>query len=618
MIGGLVFWGEGSGRAAPSALRAMVGRLGNRRATLSVEQGSMGLFASTPNDRLESSRDIWVAADLDLTNTAELETIAGREGRESGLLTALYRLDGVDFVKRLAGGFAVAVWDAEAESLLLAVDRFGIKRLYRAADGHRTAFASRAIVLLGAPGVSGAVNPNVVFEYLNFGYVPAPDSVYTDVQRLEPGQMLVAGKGQPRLTRYWDLSYPERTVSEKTAAASIYTLTQQAVEEAIRGIAPKELGAFLSGGTDSTTLLGLMHRVTGERVNAFSIGFNEPRYDELGYAEIAARQFDATHYTHIVTADETLDLLPRLVEGYDEPFANNSAIGTFACARLARDCGVKRMVAGDGGDEIFGGNERYRTDRIFARYQRVPAVLRHRVLEPVLSHMQNAPWPLGRAHRYVRRANIPNPRRFYSYELFFSRDGYELLHPGFREAISSDAPNRVIETHFFRPDVAEELHRLLYLDMKLTIGDNDLLKVTRTAEFADIAVAFPMLNVPLVDFVNSLPADYKVRGLDKRYLFKQAFRTLLPSAIVAKRKHGFGVPTSVWMRTHARFRGFVEDVLLSTRALQRGYFNTGAIERMLELHRRDTTSYYGDLLWGVLMLELWHRRHADQAREAVA
>jgi len=618
MIGGLVLWGERRQRAAPSALRAMINRLDTGRAILSVEQGSVGLFGSTPGDRLESSHDVWIAADLDLTNMAELEASAGPEGRDSGLLTSLYRAHGIDFVKRLAGGFAIAVWDAASESLLLAVDRFGIKRLYHVANGHRVAFASRPSVLLGAPGVAGSINSTAVFEYLNFGFVPAPDSIYTEIQRLEPGQYLLLRPGDTRLTRYWDLSYAERSMDEAAAAAETYRCTEQAVASAVRGIPPKELGAFLSGGTDSTTMVGLIHRLTGERVNAFSIGFKDPRYDELTYAETAARHFDATHYTHIVTADEALDLLPRLVEVYDEPFANNSAIGTFACARLAHECGVKRMVAGDGGDEIFGGNERYRVDQLFARYHRVPAVVRHGMLEPVLLRLPDAPGPLGRAQRYIRRANMPNPRRFYSYELFFARDGYDLLHPGFRETISSDAPNRVIETHFFRPAEAAELHRLLYLDMKLTIGDNDLLKVTRTAELAQIAVAFPMLDLALVEFLNGLPPHYKVRGLEKRHLFKRAFRQLLPAATLRKRKHGFGVPTSVWMKTHPRFRELVREVLLSSRARTRGYFSPHAIEQMLDRHDADDTPYYGDLLWSVFMLELWHRRHTEPLREATA
>jgi asparagine synthase (glutamine-hydrolysing) len=616
MIGGIVFWSPTDQVVTESAVRAMAHRAAGGRAQVCAEHGSVGLFNSNGRQRLESAGHVWAVADMDLTNLAELQALAGRQNLETGLLATLYRMEGPRFLRRLRGAFALALWDSQDQTLLLAIDRFGMKRLHYVSDGHRAAFASKPTALLAAPRVEGRLDLTAIYNYLNFGYVPAPDSIFAEVARLEPGHYLLLSPGRAVREQYWDASYGERAISEAEAAATVYRLTEEAVADALQDVTPKQAGAFLSGGTDSSTVLGLMTRVSGERVNAFSIGFDEDRYNELSYATLAARHFDATHYTSIVKPEDALAVLPALIEGYDEPFANNSSLGTLVCARLAREMGVTQLLAGDGGDEIFGGNERYRTDRIFARYQSIPGVVRRRVLEPVLLQLPEAPGAFGRAQRYIRRANIPNPRRFYSYEFFFAREGCELLSPDFRAAVAVDAPNTVIEGHYGRARATAELNRLLYLDLKLTIGDNDLLKVTRTAELADVGVRFPLLHPALVEFTNSLPASYKVRGLEKRYLFKRAFRTLLPEATLTKRKHGFGVPTSVWLKDHAGFRELARDTLLSSRTRQRGYFRHGAVETLFARHGGDSTPYYGDILWAVLMLELWHRRHFDPAKVA--
>jgi asparagine synthase (glutamine-hydrolysing) len=399
---------------------------------------------------------------------------------------------------------------------------------------------------------------------------------------------------------------------KRDGAQTLNRLAEEAVTRSLHGTDLKAVGAFLSGGTDSSTVLGLMTRLTGERASAFSIGFREERYDELDYARLSARHFGATHHIMIVTPEDALATLPRLVDAYDEPFGNDSAIGTFFCARLARERGVDWLLAGDGGDEIFGGNERYRTDRIFARYHRIPAILRRALIEPVLFTLPDGDASLvGRAQRYVRRANLPNPRRFYSYEFFVAQEARRLLSPDFLAVIDIEAPQAILQGYYDRVQAMAELNRLLYLDLKLTIGDNDLLKVTRTAELAGVNVRFPLLEQPLVEFTGTWPSHFKVRGLEKRHLFKQAFRPLLPPETLAKRKHGFGVPTSAWLKTHPGFQSLAREALLSPRANQRGYFRSGAIEELFGRHAADSTPYYGGILWRILMLELWHQRHLD-------
>jgi asparagine synthase (glutamine-hydrolysing) len=554
-----------------------------------------------------------LAVDLDAVNLAELRALTGCED-ELAVVKRLYEQEGSEFVRRLRGGFALALWDRRRNELLLAVDHFGMRRLYHTGGGNTFAFASRSAALLSAPGLSTEVEPNALYHYLNFGFIPSPQSIFRGVHRLPPGCLLLVRDGRIRTSRYWDLSYKERSLPVEDAARNTVRLTENAVALALEGTPAKSVGAFLSGGTDSSTVVGVMRKLTGERVNAFSIGFNEARYNELDYAELAARHFDATHYVHTVTPDEALAALPSLVEAYDEPFGNDSAIGTFLCARLAQECGVTRLLAGDGGDEIFGGNERYATDRIFARYQHIPAPIRLGLVEPLLRGLPDGGSSiLGKAQRYVSRANIQNPRRFFFYEFFFAQEGRALVAPELLRSVEADAPWTLIEERFDQAQAESELNRLLYLDMKFTIGDNDLLKVVRTAELAGVGVRFPFLDLSLVEFTGSWPADFKVRGRDKRYLFKRAFRPLLPAATLAKRKHGFGVPTSLWLKTHVGFAELAHGALRSSDTRLRGYLRAGAIDELFALHERDATPFYGDVLWNLLMLELWHRRHIGTA-----
>jgi len=568
--------------------------------------------AGGPCASVESCGPVVLAADMDVTNTGDLLRQRGLTTLPE-LMDALYGSDGRRFPLRLRGGFALALWYPGRRRLVLAADRFGIRRLYYAANDHGLAWSSRVRGAL-AIGGDARIDADAVYAYLNFGTVPAPQTIYASVRRLPPGHLLIWEQGRVFLERYWDMSYPARPTTEALAVTAVRQQTRDAVREALAGDDLKHTGAFLSGGTDSSTIVGLMKQVSDERVNAFSIGFAEERYDELGYAELAARHFEAAHYTHIVTPDDAFAALPDVVAAYDEPFGNNSALPTYLCARLARDTGMRLLLAGDGGDEIFGGNERYRREYVLSRYQRIPSALRRGLVEPILRALPDGGATLlGKAQRYVRRASTPNPDRFYSSEFYVSQERARLLSPDFLAAIRPDWPLQIARAHYQAAPASTEIDRLLYLDLKITIGDNDLFKVTRTAELAGIGVRFPMLDHPLAELTGGLPAAFKVHAGEKRYIFKRAFSELLPAEILAKVKHGFGLPVSHWLKTHPGFRELARDTLLSAGSRGRGYYAAGALESLFRLHETDSTPFYGDILWTLLMLELWHRRHGDRA-----
>jgi asparagine synthase (glutamine-hydrolysing) len=612
MIGGIAIAGPDRSPVTEQLLRQAAGDDPAGPRSVVVTDGAVGLYASAESGALHARADAWAAADLDLTNLPELQRRAGSSATGAELLLDLYDREGAELVGRLVGAFALAVWDRRRRELLLAVDHFGIKRLHYQEQPGRLAFATRLGSLVRAPGGRAEIDPTTVYTYLNLGYVPAPRTIFAGVRRLPPAHRALASAGRISVGPYWQMTYPEHPLAESDAIASLVSHTEAAVGRALAPSPSKETGAFLSGGTDSSTVVGLMTRLGGEPVNAFSVGFNEDHFDELRYAGIAARHFGASHYTRVLAPGDVVDSLPTLVAAFDEPFGNNSAVGTFCCAALARECGVSRLLAGDGGDEIFGGNERYRVHQLYARYARIPALVRSAVIEPLVGVLPaESPGLAGKARRYVQRARVPNPCRFYWSEFFFSRGGADLLDGGFLAAVDRDAPHALLDRHFAAARASSELNRLMHLDLQLTIGDNDLLKVTRTAEAAGVRVRFPLLDPALVEFTGTLPARFKVRGLEKRYLFKLAFRSLLPAETLAKRKHGFGVPTSVWLRDHPGLRALATETLRSTRFRQRGYFAPGAIDELFRRHGADSTAYFGDLLWMVLMLELWHRHHVD-------
>jgi asparagine synthase (glutamine-hydrolysing) len=355
----------------------------------------------------------------------------------------------------------------------------------------------------------------------------------------------------------------------------------------------------------------MMARMHKGPVNTFSIGFQEQPFNELDYAEITARRFHAKHHTYLVGPDDCFDALPDIVRCFDEPYGNSSAIPTYFCARLAAQNGVKILLAGDGGDELFGGNERYLTDKIFEVYQIIPHFFRKAVIEPSLAAF---PWEsniVTKARSYVRRSNLPRIERYFSYAFLCAQSHVEVFEKDFLSALGDYSVLAIPSEHYRRALATDHLDRLLYVDMKITLADNDLPKVTCMSELAGIESRFPFLDRSVAEFSGCIPAALKVKGFQKRYLFKKAFRKLLPIEVIQKKKHGFGIPVSSWMKTDRRMRELLRDTLLSKRALERGYFRRQFIEDLFRNYESDDSTYYGDTLWTFLVMELWHQHVVD-------
>jgi asparagine synthase (glutamine-hydrolysing) len=538
------------------------------------------------------------------------------QGDSARAIIELYRRKGAAFVKSLRGYFALALWDSRQKKLFLATDHFGTRSLYYWVAAGRIAFAPRMAKLTDAQEVERTIDPNSIYFFLNHSFIPAPFTIYKKVRRLEPGHLLVWSGGQVTLQKYWDMTYEEDlSLTEAEAADSLRSSLQDSVGFALarRECRDGQIGAFLSGGTDSSTLVGLLSQAHPERVKSFSVGFEEAAYNEIHYARIAAKHFRSQSYEYFVRPDEALDAVHNLAAVYDEPFGNSSAIPTFFCLKMARQAGVNVMFAGDGGDELYGGNDRYVTERLFTLYQRIPRVARLALDQAVARIPGFYPW--RKVKNYVQKANQSPAERFFAYQLYFRNHAADYFSDSFAASIDREFPLELPKQRYAEAGNVAALNRLLYVDLKLAVADNDLFKVNRMAEIHGIQVLYPYLDPKVGLASGRIPADLKIKGWAKRYIFKKAFSDFLPVEILEKKKHGFGLPTGDWLRQHNGFRELARSLLLD-RHSQRGYFRRPALERLLMLHDQETSSYYGSQIWNLMMLELWHRNFADHENRA--
>lgn len=548
-----------------------------------------------------------VVYDLDLTNQVELETQVTRTGAgEGALLLALYDRFGLGMLDMLRGAFSFALWDATKKRLLVATDFFGIKPVvYGDSNGDYMA-ASRIRTLLLDREVTRNINPNAVYHYLFFQAICSPLTVYSKIRRLEPGVCHLLHGHELSENRYYDITYTKiRDTNENRWQEKVF----KAVEKAVGVFVPlsdhDKTGCFLSGGTDSSSIAGMYGKLSGKPAQTFSIGFHDEKYNELEYAQMAVDRFKTRQDAYFVTPSDTLELIPQLSRIYDEPFGNASVVPAFFCAQMAKKTGIDTLLGGDGGDEIFGGNERYVTNLVFERYHKIPGPLRRYALEPVLKLLPDK-GIFHKASRYVRRANFKNPYRFYSYNLLAEEDNSKILSDRFQKAVNQDAFMNLAQAHYDRAAGADETNRLLYMDMKLTITDNDLRKVSQMAEAADVQVRYPYLDRDLVDFTAGIPSGLKVKYGKNRYIFKKAMEGFLPDEIINKPKHGMGLPISNWFRSEKILKEFLLDNLFYGSPLIGEYIRKSFMDHIYDAFKKDdTTPFYGDMLWVYLILELW-------------
>lgn len=513
----------------------------------------------------------------------------------------LWKRHGRDAPKHIHGTFTLAVLDRNENSVFLALDRIGAEKIAFAASAGGLVFASQADMVAAHPRVGKQLDQQGLFNYLYFAQVPAPGSIFKGVEKLLPAQWAYWKNGELSKGYYWALQYrdqPRHDFSEQSAR--FHRILRDSVERA-RG--DDVAAAFLSGGTDSSTVSGVLKEQTG-KLQTYSIGFDASGFDEIEYARIAAKRFGLDLHEYYLKPADIEEAIPIIANHYDEPFANESAVPTYFCAKLAAADGFKVMLAGDGGDEIFGGNARYAKQKVFEIYHQIPSVLRGGLIEPLvnLPGLGKIP-PFSKAQSYIRQANIPLPERMESYNYVYRQPLAEMFTPAFLAGIDSHQPSELLKEVYDRAASGSYINRMLHLDIKFTLADSDLRKVGAMTEAAGIDVRYPLLDDAMMDFSGEVPPDWKVKGQYLRWFFKTALKGFLPDEIINKSKHGFGLPFGLWAKEYAPLRERIEARLADLK--KRDILQPAYIDLLRNEHMSGHATYFGKMIWNMMILEEW-------------
>lgn len=529
-----------------------------------------------------------------------LATTASRDG-DAEALVAAYLTYGEGLIERLGGTFALAVIDGQRSQALLAIDRMGVERLCYAVNEGLLVFGATVDDVTRHPAIGFSIEPQAIFDYLYHHMIPAPRTIARGVCKVPAAHLVSFISGRATLRRYWHCEFADASngFDEGARARELLESLETVTAHHRNG---GDAAAFLSGGIDSSTVAGMLARGNPGKARTYTIGFAADGYDEVGYARITARHFGIEGHEYYVTPQDVAAGVPKLAVHFDEPFGNSSAVPAYFCALAARQDGVRQLLAGDGGDELFGGNVRYAKQNVFEWYLGVPSRLRAGVIEPLASALGSV--PLARKLKsYVDQANVPLPDRLQTYNYLARESSEALLHPELAARVDAQLPLIEQRAVFAEPRAHDKVDRMLYLDWKYTLADNDLRKVMGGCSLAEIAVRFPWLDERIVDLSLRIPAAAKVRGSKLRYFVKRALAGFLPREVIHKPKHGFGLPFGVWMREDRALQRLVAlsmDSLKERRLVRADY-----IERLMRRHREEHAAYYGEFLWVLMMLELW-------------
>ena len=555
---------------------------------------------------------VWVVFNGEIYNYRELRQQLMQRGhtlRTSGdteTIVHLYEDFGPRCVDHLRGMFSFAIWDTRRRQLLLARDRLGIKPLYYIETPEGIAFASELKPILRLPEVERRLNWQAVNHLFTFMATPSAQSIVEGVRKLEPARIATVTADQGvHIERYWDVTFdPDEEASESELVERLRELLVDAVR--LYQVSDVPVGAFLSGGIDSSAVVATMARMNPRRIKTFSIGFVEEEYDELCHARQVADAFGTEHY-ELVLRPDVVEIAEDLAWYLDEPFGDTSAIPTYMVSKLAAEH-VTVVLSGDGGDELFAGYDKYVVEQAEQRYDRIPSPIRK------MMGTAGRVMPEGmRGRRFLRHIALDGPRRYLDASMLFRRDELrKLFRPQAFEQISEHDPCADSLSYLDR-NRTDAISALQYCDLNTYLPLDILTKVDRMTMAHSIEARPPLLDHPLVEFAATIPLRFRLREGTTKYLFKQAMRGILPDNIIDRPKHGFAVPLARWFR--GELGEFARDLLLSESCRARGVFESDYVERLIRLHEggRDI-----DLqLWTLVSFELWCRRVLDAPRSSV-
>ncbi len=521
-----------------------------------------------------------------------------------------YEQWGTRLVERLRGMYAFALWDERQQQLFIVRDRLGIKPLYYYFDGQKFLFASEIKSILQDPAVDRTLDFEALDDYLTYLYIPAPKTIFKKIRKLRAGHFLMVSRQGVSEQEYWDLTFHANGANnENDYATGLFEKLRESV--AVHLMSDVPLGAFLSGGIDSSAVVGLMHGLMNQPVNTASIGFHEAAFDELPYARIVAKKFQANVHEKIVEA-HAANILDDLAWHFDEPFADSSMVPTYYVSQIARER-VTVCLSGDGGDENFAGYRRYRFDFLENRLRALlPAGLRRPIFGALGSIYPKADWlpQIFRAKTLLTNLSLsPEQGYFHTMSWFDPRMKQALYNTDLKKTLNGYDAFSVLQAYFDRAAHLDPLSRIQYVDIKTYLVDDILTKVDRTSMAHALEVRVPILDHEVMEFAATIPASYKLRNGEGKYIFKKALDNLLPREIMHRPKMGFSIPLAGWLR--GELKPIFEERVLAQNAVVGNWFDLAAIQQWWNQHQRGTRDYSFHL-WALLILEGWAQKFVKQ------
>lgn len=589
-----------------------IGLANKRLSIIDVEGGNQPIF--------NEDRTKCIVYNGEIYNHVELRKELEEKGHifktktDTEAIVHLYEEEGEDCVRRLQGMFAFAIWDSKEKKLFLARDRFGIKPLVYSDSGGRLIFASETKAIIQGGSESKDIDFEAVHYYLTYLSVPSPLTIYKAIRKLPPASILICQDGKIVEKKYWSIE-PKRLKFNSAAEYGdvFYKLLKDSVKMQLMSDVP--LGAFLSGGIDSSSVVGLMSQLSSQPVKTFSIGFAEKEYDELKYARLIAKRFNTEHY-ELIMKPMDIGRMEDLIWNLDEPHADSSALATYLVSKLAAP-NVKVALTGVGGDELFGGYHAYIADKLSIRYSMIPKVLTQRAIPGLISLIKldsQRPSRTRRILRFLRSSHLSFRKRhtkWMSLLGFDDEEKDELYSDFLKNQIHSLDSFAVTNEYFDEAEAAglDHLNAAMFVDLSTYLNNDVLQQVDRMTMANSLEARVPFLDHKLVEFAFSVPSGLKLKGLSLKYLVRESMKGLLTDEIVNREKHGFGVPIREWFKSDF-IRKSTDEFLNGSSIKRRGFFKVEYVKRLMDEHARGKADN-SHKLWIIMMLEIWCRRFLD-------
>lgn len=561
--------------------------------------------------------DIWVVYNGEIYNFKEVRAKLEQHGHkfktqtDTEVIVHAYEEYGDECVKYLNGMFSIALWDTRKRRFFLARDRVGIKPLYYWAGQDKLVFASELKALILHPETPRQINIEALDIFLTLEYVPAPHTIYENIFKLLPGHTLTIENGSVQIRQYWDVPYQPVSESEAECAEALSSLINEAVK--IRLMSDVPLGAFLSGGIDSSTIVGYMSQNMSEPVQTFSIGFEDDTYDEVPYANAVAKHFGTNHHVEILRPD-IASLVEQLVPHHDEPFADTSIIPTYLVSKLARQK-VTVVLSGDGGDELFAGYDTYIAEKFDRYYGRLPGILRQQVLPRFASWLPPQPAKKGlinKVKRMVEGGALNSSLQHTRWMMFLNAaEKNELYRSDLQATLKDNLTENYLGGYFQKASLFDNLAQQQYVDIKSYLADDILTKVDRMSMATSIETRVPLLDYHIIEFAMNLPPHMKLNGSRTKSILRNAVKRLIPDLVLEKPKQGFSIPMKHWLRTS--LKSMMLDLLSKDSLHHHGYFDHRVVSSWIQEHL-DGRVNHSHRLWSLMVFEMWRRNEPALAQ----